>query len=285
MKVLLQKLASDTRSILGLTVGVILVYLAILIPVDRKVASLDRPLELAWEGLRMSIHTNRLGGALDLNAMNEIATDMESSFSKFTDAEAELISRILLEETDQSKLTQPFQLVEYENALVTLEEQLKKESAAKKVAMDPGIYPGLPRHVVSLSEPNWLWADLAFARFILSLAIECQPDKITAFETLQGSTLEDEGMEEDHRLHRSKFRLRFESDMDIAQTFLRALPLRGSEAQPDGLPAPYWNKPSLFADGILLRKAAAQQGDKVDLQLVIDGFIYHKTLTEEASEQ
>lgn len=280
MKALFQSLVSDTRTLLLWLTLIVLGYFVVLIPVDQKVKSLNRPLEEAWQRLGAAINTNRLGATLDLQNMNQMATDMESQFAHFTDAEAELISRVLLSESDQAKITQPFQLVEFENALVTLEEQLKREAGVKKVTLEAGVYEGLPHHDVTVQEPRLLWADLAFSRYILTLAIECQPVRIFDFQTLNRTVDPEGGSSEHHRLHPSRFRMRMQGTMETVHRFLRALPLRGSEAEAAGLPVPYWEKPALFLEGILVKKAAAQPSDLVELQLVINGFIYQKPMEE-----
>ena len=277
MKALFQSLVSDTRTLLLWLVLIVLGYFVVLIPIDQKVKALNRPLEEAWQRLGAAMNTNRLGATLDLQNMNQMAADMESQFALFTDAEAELISRVLLSETDQAKVTQPFQLVEFENALVTLEEQLKREAGEKKVTLEAGVYEGLPHHDVSITEPQLLWADLAFARYMLTLAIECRPVRIFDFQTIIRTSDPEAVMSVQHRLHQSRFRLRMQGTMEAAHRFLRALPLRGSEAEAAGLPVPYWEKPALFLEGVLIKKAVAQPSDLVELQLVINGFIYQKT--------
>ncbi|MDA0751267.1 MAG: hypothetical protein O2964_11215 [Verrucomicrobia bacterium] len=280
MKALFQSLVSDTRTLLLWVVLIILGYFVVLIPVDQKVKSLNRPLEEAWQRLGAAINTNRLGATLDIQHMNQMATDMESQFTQFTDAEAELISRVLLSETDQAKISQPFQLVEFDNALVTLGEQLRREAGVKKVTLEAGVYDGLPHHDVTISEPRLLWADLAFSRYILTLAIECQPVQIFDFQTLDRAVDPEVVSRDHHRLHPSRFRIRMQGTMDAVHRFLRALPLRGSEAEAVGLPVPYWEKPALFVEGILIKKAVAQPSDLVELQLVINGFIYQKPMED-----
>ena len=86
MKALFQSLVSDTRTLLLWLVLIVLGYFAVLIPVDQKVKSLNQPLEEAWQRLGAAINTNRLGATLDLQNMNQMATDMESQFALFTDA-------------------------------------------------------------------------------------------------------------------------------------------------------------------------------------------------------
>lgn len=276
MKTLFQSLVSDTRTLLLWVLLIFLGYFVVLIPVDKKVKSLNQPLEKAWQRLGSALNTNRLGGTLDLQNMNQMAADIESKFVNFTDAEVELISRILLSETDQSKISQPFQLVEFENALVTLEEQLKREAGAKKVTLEAGVYDGLPHHDVAMTEPRLLWGDLAFARYILTLAIECQLVSVFDFQTLDRLSNADTMSTTQHQLHQSRFRIQMRGNMDAAHRFLRALPLRGSEAEAAELPVPYWEKPALFLEGILVKKAVAQPSDLIELQLVINGFIYQE---------
>ena len=279
-----QKMAADTRSMLLLVAGIGLVYFLLLIPVDTKVKSLNLPLEESWAKLGNSIHTNQLGGALDIHAMNELAATMEYTFSSFTDAEADLISRVLLPEEDQAKMGQSFQLVEYENALAALEEQLKKDADSKKVALDALAFEGLPRHDVSLKQPQLLWADLSFARYLLSLAIECRPDSIGVFETLKPGASEILKTAHNALLHQSRFRLHLSCEMFKAQQFLAALPLRGGEAAKVGLPVVHSEKPALFIERIFLKKSADASSNKVDLQLVVTGFIYHKHQEDFESE-
>ncbi len=271
-----QKLAADSRSLLTFILGIALFYFLVLVPLDRKVKGLNKPLETSWAKLGQSINTNKLGGALDINAMNEVTSTMESAFSKFTDAEADLISRVLLPEETQSKMEQSFQLVEYENALVALEGQLLKSAGEKKVVLNPEVIQGLPKHEIGLSEANLLWADLAFAKYILSLAIECHFDSVVSFEWLESTESSDQDQDQPHRLHKSRFRMKAYGGMPEAQKFLAALPLRGDEAASRGLPATHLEKPALYIERILMGPSGKDPAKKVDLQLDIHGFIYHK---------
>lgn len=267
-----------------LTLGICLFYVLILIPLDKKVEALNTPLEISWARLGDSINTNQLGGALDIHAMSELTSTMESTFSSFTHAEAELISRVLLPEETQSKMNQSFQLVEYENALVTLEGVLKKNAAERKIALGEGVFQGLPRHDVAFDEPQLLWADLAFADYVLSLAIECQLDSIRQFESLKPLAIEDPAITKPHRLHRSRFSMDVQCDMAEVQRFVAALPLRGDEAGRLELPMVHADKPALFVERILLKKAAKGAANQVELQLVLNGFIYHKSLERVGSD-
>ncbi|MBT5928062.1 MAG: hypothetical protein HOH33_15760 [Verrucomicrobia bacterium] len=277
-------MAADTRSLLALVIGIGLFYFLALAPLDEKVNALNVPLEESWAKLGDSIKTNQLGGALDIHAMNELAATMESAFLSFTDAEADLISRILLPEETQIMMGQSFQLVEYQNDLVALEEQLKGDATANKVRLESLVFEGLPRHDVALDEPQLLWADLAFARYLLSLAIECQLDSIDNFETLNSAAVNKTELSEQHRLHRSRFRMNIRCDMSEAQQFLTALPLRGDEAVRAGLPMVHSDKPALFIERILLNKSTDASMNKMNLQLTVNGFIYHKSQKNLESE-
>ena len=260
-----------------LALGTCLFYFLVLIPLDRKVQALNTPLQLSWARLGDSINTNKLGGALDIHAMNELTSSMESTFASFTDAEANLISRVLLPEETQAKMEQSFQLVEYENALVALEVFLKKSAAEKTISVGDEVFQGLPRHDVALEEPRLLWAELAFANYLLSLAIECQLDSILRFESLPPQLTEDASISKRHRLHRSRFNMSVQCDMAVAQQFLAALPLRGDEAESLELPMVHPEKPALYIERLLLKKTTKGSANQVALELVVNGFTYHKT--------
>ena len=272
-----QKLAADSKSMIILALGTCLFYFLVLIPLDNKVQALNTPLQLSWARLGDSINTNKLGGALDIHAMSELTSSMESTFASFTDAEANLISRVLLPEETQAKMEQSFQLVEYENALVALEVFLKKSASEKTISVGDEVFQGLPRHDVALEEPRLLWAGLAFANYLLSLAIECQIDSILRFESLPPQLTEDVSISKRHRLHRSRFNMSFQCDMAVAQQFLEALPLRGDEAENLELPMVHPEKPALYIERLLLKKTTQGSANQVALELVVNGFTYHKT--------
>lgn len=146
------------------------------------------------------------------------------------------------------------------------------------------MFQGLPRHDVAFDEPHLLWADLAFANYLLSLAIECQLDSIEQFKTLSPSAVEVSAISKPHRLHRSRFSMDIQCDMAQAQQFLTALPLRGDEAGRQELPMVHPEKPALFIEKILLKKNDKGSMNQVGLQLVINGFIYHKSQERAGSE-
>ena len=271
-----QKMAADSKSMIMLALGTCLFYFLVLIPLDKKVQALNTPLQLSWTRLGDSINTNKLGGALDIHAMNELTSSMESTFASFTDAEANLISRVLLPEETQAKMEQSFQLVEYENALVALEVFLKKSAAEKTISVGDEVFKGLPRHDVAVEEPRLLWAGLAFANYLLSLAIECQLDSILRFESLPPQLTEDASISKRNRLHRSRFSMSVQCDMAEAQQFLAALPLRGDEAESLELPMVHPEKPALYIERLLLKKTPKGSANQVMLDLVVNGFTYHE---------
>ena len=78
-----QKMAADSKSLIMLALGTCLFYFLVLIPLDKKVQALNTPLQLSWARLGDSINTNKLGGALDIHAMNELTSSMESTFCEF----------------------------------------------------------------------------------------------------------------------------------------------------------------------------------------------------------
>jgi len=271
MKGFVHRLVSDVRWIAAFVITWSTLFLGFYLPLDDRIDQMDVPLQDSWRRLSLSMQTNRLGGMLTMGELDDLPDAMNATLSRFMDNEAELISRILLTESDQSKLESPFQLVEYENALATLQESIRREAAASKVGLAAEVLDGLPQHSTGVDNPSFLWVDFALAKHLLSLSIACQPERIDAFETL----LTDSQVPEDRGLRISRFRLQMLANMASVQQLIRTLPLRGSEAKELGLPSPYWERPALYVGGVMLQKAGPAPDDKVTLDLLVEGFHYH----------
>lgn len=267
------RLMADARWIVAFLVLWSVLFIGVYLPFDRRIEQMDQPLERAWERLSQSIQTNRLGSLLAFDRLDQLAENMDQSFSSFMDSEAELISRILLTESDQRKLESGFQLVEYENAVANLKEHLRREAKDQKVTLAPAVLDGMPEPVIETEKPSLLWVDYAFAKHLLALAIACRPNEIHAFQTLTSI----DGPVPERGLRTSQFRLQLTGDMAAIQQLLRTLPMRGSEAQAIGLPSPYWEKPALFVGGLMIEKTGPTPDDQVRLNLLAEGFHYIHT--------
>ena len=132
------------RLILPLLAGALLVaYLFVFVPLDRKSAKLDVPLDQAWRKLaNLMGHTNAL--KLDFFSLTNQFAETRSAITAFESARNQARQRVELDETLRANLSAPFQLVEYDNEAGRLMGVLGRLAKQQKVVLEPAALSGFP---------------------------------------------------------------------------------------------------------------------------------------------
>lgn len=263
------------RLILPLLAGALLVaYLFVFVPLDRKSAKLDVPLDQAWRKLaNLMGHTNAL--KLDFFSLTNQFAETRSAITAFESARNQARQRVELDETLRANLSAPFQLVEYDNEAGRLMGVLGRLAKQQKVVLEPAALSGFPAQTADMKEPALLWAELAFIESLLTTAINAQ---VTTIHSVAApSPLTNAPPTNSIRsLVELPVQLELTGPTANVGRFLQTLPLRGTELPAAGLPAGPTNKPALFIDRLVVRKQAPEKPDEVRLSLRAVGFVFRQ---------
>lgn len=211
--------------------------------------------------------------SLDFTAIAENLDRTRASVAVLAATRQQAAARLEPGATLRQRLTEPFLLVEYQNEV---EEQLNTLVALAKqqqVTLAPSLAQGFPEHTADLSQPELLWAELAFVNDLLTLAVNCRVTAIHAV-SLPPPPTNRPPASLNARLLEIPVQLELSGPMPAVSRFLESLPLRGAEAEAAGLPPLPPDKPALFIDRILLRKESPEKPEQVGLILRATGFVF-----------
>jgi hypothetical protein len=266
------------RSILPLLAVVMAgVYLFGFVPIDRKAASLDAPLEQCWRQLAAALgQTNAL--ALDFVSITNQLQVTRTALAAFETARQQARSRVEPDAALQAQLGEPFLLVDYLYEAGRRMDALARLAKQEGVGLEPAVFAGFPEQSSDMREPALLWAELAFLDGMLTTAINAKVTTIHSVAAPMPLLPPANGSGSTHGRLLTELPLQIELTgpmANIAQ-FLQTLPLRTDEIKGAGLPAAPPNKPALFIDRLVLRKQSPDKLDEVRLTLRATGFVFPK---------
>jgi len=263
------------RSILPLLAGGLVAgYLFVFVPLDRKVESLDVPLQQSWRRLAAAVgQTNAV--KLDFTNLTNQFNETRVALNAFAAAREQARSRVELDESLRAQISAPFQLVDYETEAVRMMSALGRAAQQQKVTLDPGVLGGFPAQTADMNEPSLLWAELAFVDSLITTAVNA---KVTAIHSVAAPSplTNSPPMGGARSLAELPVQIELTGPMQNIGKFLQALPLRAAEIKAAGLPESPTNKPSLFIERIVLRKQAPDKPDEVRLSLRAVGFVFRE---------
>jgi hypothetical protein len=250
------------------------VYLFVFVPLNRKAASLDAPLEKSWRQLAAALgQTNAL--QLDfVNLTNQLKVTRAAQRA-FELARQQARARVELDAKLREQISEPFLLVEYQYETGRRMDALTRLAKQEGVQIEPAVLAGFPEPSADLPEPALLWAEMAFLDNLVTTAINA---KVAALHSMAAQMPLINAPPGTNGRPVIELPLQIELTGSIASVarFLQTLPLRTEEIQAAGLPAASGNKPALFIDRIILRKQAPEKLDEVRLSLRAVGFIFPK---------
>lgn len=269
------ELETRRRLILPLLAGLLLAgYLFGFVPLSRKAASLDVPLDQSWRKLaNLMGQTNSL--KLDFFSITNQFGETRSALTAFEQARNQARRRVELDEALRANLSAPFQLVEYDNEAGRLVGVLARLAKAKGVTLEPPALAGWPAQTADMKEPALLWAELAFIESLLTTAINAQVTtihSITAPSPLTNAPPSN-GL---RSLIELPVQVEFTGPAANVGKFLQTVPLRAAEIKAAGLPDAPTNKPALFIDRLVVRKQAPERPDELRVSLRAVGLIFRE---------
>jgi hypothetical protein len=253
--------------------GLVLVgyYLFVMLPLGRKVRSLDEPLQKAWQKLSVSLdQTNAV--AIDFQHITNQLSETRQALATLENARQQATARLKLGAGVRAKMHADFALVDYENERSKQLDEISTLAKQQQVTVAPAVFANFPEHTADIKQPALLWAALSLTDGLLRAALQ---SKITAIHSLEVPPVltnapPTNGLE---RLAEIPLQLEFTGTAASTIRLLQCLPLRADEIRTAGLPEAPADKPALFLDRLLVQKQSADKPDEVHVWLRAVGFV------------
>lgn len=269
------ELETRRRSILPLLAGVLVAaYVFVFLPLSRKAAGLDAPLEQSWRKLATAVGLTN-ASRLDFVLLTNQFAVTRASLAAFEEARQQARARAALDDELRRMLAQPFQLVDYDTAAGRRMEELTRLAQTQKVTIETNVFAGFPEQRADMTEPALLWAELRFIDSLLTAAINAQVTVIHSI-TVPVQSLTVSLTNGPRSVVELPVQVELTGPVANVGRFLQTLPLRDAEIKAANLPASVTNKPALFIDRILLRKQSPEKLDEVRLTLRAVGFVFRE---------
>jgi hypothetical protein len=260
------------RSLIPLAGLALVVYYALFyLPLARRAASLDEPLQKGWRKLAASLdQTNAT--TLDLARLTNQLSETRQALAVIENTKQEAALRLELSAALKAKMGAPFQLVDYQNERSKLIDELDKTAKEQKITVDVAVFAGFPEHTIDTTDPALLWPALSLAEDLLGTAIRC---KVTAIHSLEVplAMTNSPAPEAAGRWDQIPMQVEFTASADSAEKFVQSLPLRAEELRTAGLPAAPADKTPLFIDRLIIKKQSLEKTDEVRVWLQAIGFV------------
>jgi hypothetical protein len=263
------------RSLIPLAgLALISYYLLFYLPLARRAASLDDPLEKNWHKLAASLdQTNAT--ALDLARLTNQLNETREALALVENTRKEAALRLELSASLRTKMAAPFQLVDYQNERNKQIEELNKQAKELKIEVDPTVFAGFPEHTIDTADPTLLWPALSLAEELLGTALRCKVKAIHSLEVPLANT-NSPASEAYGRWDQIPLQIEFTAQADSATQFVQSLPLRAEELRGAGLPVPSTDKTPLFIDRLIIKKQSPGSPDEVRVWLQAIGFVFRE---------
>jgi hypothetical protein len=246
-------------------------FIFVYLPLARRAASLDEPLQQAWRKLAASVdQTNTT--TLDLSRLTNQLNETRQALTVLDSTRKEAVLRLELSAPLKAKMSTPFQLVDYQNDRSKQIDELDKQAKEQKITVDAAVFAGFPEHTIDTSDPALLWPALSLTDDLLGTAIRC---KVTAIHSLDVPLVmtNSPGPETARRWDQIPLQVEFTASADSAARFVESLPLRSEELPAAGLPAAPPDKAPLFIHRLIIKKQSPEKLEEVRVWLEAVGFV------------
>lgn len=258
-----------TLPVAGLALA--LFYLLGFLPLARKAANLDVPLENAWRKLAVSLEQTN-ATAIDFTRITNQLAETRQALAVLEETKKKAATRVELSEALRARLNAPFQLVDYQNERSKQIDDLDLQAKQQKITIDPGVYSGFPLHTVDIRDPALLWPALFLTDDLLATAVRSKVVAIHSLEVALDLT-NSPPSENSGRWTEIPIEVEFSGSAESAAKVIQSLPLRADEIHTAGLPEAPPNKAPLFIDRLVVRKQTPEKLDEVRVWVRAVGFI------------
>jgi len=249
-------------------------YLLFYLPLARRAASLDEPLQNAWQKLAASVdQTNSM--TLDFLHLTNQLNETRQALAVIENTKREAVLRLELASGLKAKMSAQFQLVDYQNERSKQIDELDKQAKDQKITVDAAVFAGFPEHTIDTADPALLWPALSLTDDLLSTALRCKVNAIHFLE-VPLTIANPSGPELSGRWDQIPVQVEFTASADSATRFVESLPLRADELRAAGLPAAPSEKMPLFIDRLIIKKQSPEKSDEVRVWLQAVGFVFRE---------
>lgn len=274
MKPLLLRKRGRRRLVPAFAFGLTLLFVLALLPLSRRAARVEEPLDQAWRKLSAGLNiTNNL--TVDFAGIQEQLEVSRHALETLEAARALAEVRTDPGEEVRQRLSAPFQFVDYAAERGQRIEELRRLASRNKVRVEAPVFAAFPEHTFEVRNPRILWAQLAAVDSILRTAILCRISTVHALQSFAPVTTETGG-----GTSRTLTEIPVEIEVTGAENaialFLRSLPGREDEWPHLGTPDEAPVKPAVFIDHLLLRKQAPEKTDEVRAALRLVCFLFNE---------
>ena len=256
-------------------VGLALYFLAVYRPLSRYAARLDEPLLQYWRDLgTLTLQTQGFKGEA-LPRIEEALQQAQSSLTTLDQAEQAVTNLLQLDPAVRDKLSEPFQLIDFQNDCQLQLEELGRLAGQQQVRLGPGVAAGFPEYTADRQQPALLWVQLTLLRHLLAAAVNAKVTIVTEVRLPPIQFYAAPTNSHDF-LAEVPLQIHLAGAAPAVSRFLYSLPLRAEEIKARGLPEAFTNKPALFIDQVFLRKENRDKAEDVRLELTACGFVYRE---------
>ncbi|MGA4643701.1 hypothetical protein [Limisphaera sp. 4302-co] len=238
-----------------------------------RARELDGPVAEAQKRLVAMARTQAQVRSLATPVLLEAAGQMRRAAEQLLQAGQDVARRVVWDDTTQQRLSQEFQLLEFDRQRFLTMADLRARAASAGVTVADAVWVHYPDYDPNLAPPSLHWALLATAQQALLAALHCRVGVISNLTVLP--TLTYAGGESGELLwHHFRIQLELAGPAPALERFLRLLPWRPEDG-PAGDGAPVEGKTqSFFVDRILMKNVSANP-DVTALDVVISAFCPH----------
>jgi hypothetical protein len=258
--------------LLLLTLCLGLYYGLVYRPLSRRVADLEPPLTRIWRDLAQAVPTL---AASDLHNPDRIQADLEAAqaANRLIQQLALMVgARIEPDAVTRARMTEPFQLIEFQNDRQTRLEELSQLAKASNTVLNPPVSQGFPEYLAEQAYPELLWPQLQMCHFLVGGAIRSGVSTV-AVVRLQPVQFHRSASDHGEWLVELPAEIEASGAAPSITRFLERLPLRSAEIKDRGLPETAPAKPVIFVRGLVIRKEGRESPDWVRMELTASCFV------------
>jgi hypothetical protein len=255
--------------VLGL--GLAAYYLVVVVPLARRTASLDEPLQKAWQRLSALLdQTNTT--AIDFQRITNQLSETRQALLTLENARQQAAARLQLSPALRARVDADFQLVDYENERSRQLEELSELAKQQQAVVESNVFASFPKHTADVKEPALLWAALSLTEGLLKTALQCQVAVIHSLEVPPVLT-NAPPTNATERLAQIPLQVELTGSATNVARLIACLPLRAEEIRAAGLPEAPADKPALFVDRLIMQKQSPDKPDEMHVWLRVVGFV------------
>jgi hypothetical protein len=259
----------------------VIFYLAVFRPLSTNAESLEKPLHELSKKLAAEGGSNAATARLDFHGISNSLQQVESALAHLQQNSSTAFSRVQQNPEIQTRLSEPFRLIDYFHERQRRVDQLLQLSRESKAQLDPAVLSGLPDYRMELADSSLLWAQLSLAERLLRCAMLSGVSVIRRTE-VHPARLSSQGQFQESLLDEISIRLELTGPMDAVSRFLSGLPLQEEEREQYGWPFAGGEGPALYIERLILRKTSPEKPDEVHLDLVATGFVQRRQIRHTA---